>query len=44
LIRIEGFNTLGHRVEHISWWLLLLSMAGAAAALMILWRSTPDDP
>jgi membrane protease YdiL (CAAX protease family) len=43
LIRIEGFNTLGHRVEHISWWLLLLSMAGAAAALMILWRSTPDD-
>jgi membrane protease YdiL (CAAX protease family) len=44
LIRIEGFNTLSHRVEHISWWLLVLSVAGAAGALMIVWRSTADDP
>jgi membrane protease YdiL (CAAX protease family) len=43
LIRIEGFNTLSHRVEHISWWLLVLSVAGAAGALMIVWRSTADD-
>jgi membrane protease YdiL (CAAX protease family) len=43
LIRVEGFNTLGQQVEHISWWLLLLAVAGAAGALMIVWRSTADD-
>jgi len=43
LIRIEGFNTLSHRVEHINWWLLLLSLAGAVGALMIVWRSTADE-
>lgn len=43
LIRVEGFNTLGQQVEHISWWLLLLAGAGAAGALMIVWRSTADD-
>lgn len=40
LIRIEGFNTLSQEVEHISWWLLLVAMAGAAGALRIVWRST----
>ena len=43
LVRIEGFNTLSHRVEHISWWLLLLSVLGAAVALKIMWNSTEDD-
>ena len=43
LVRIEGFNTLSHRVEHISWWLLLLAVAGASVALLIVWRSTADD-
>jgi membrane protease YdiL (CAAX protease family) len=43
LVRIEGFNTLSHQVEHISWWLLLLSVVGAAVALRIVWSSTEDD-
>ena len=43
LVRIEGFNTLSHRVEHISWWLLLLSVLGAAVALKIVWNSTEED-
>ena len=43
LVRIEGFNTLSHHVEHISWWLLLLSVVGAAVALKIVWNSTEDD-
>jgi membrane protease YdiL (CAAX protease family) len=43
LLRIEGFNTLSHRVEHISWWLLLFAIAGASVALWIVWRSTADD-
>ena len=43
LVRIEGFNTLSHHVEHVSWWLLLLSMVGAAVALKIVWSSTEDD-
>lgn len=42
LVRIEGFNTLSHQVEHISWWLLLLSVVGAAVALRIVWSSTED--
>ncbi|MBW1907617.1 MAG: CPBP family intramembrane metalloprotease, partial [Deltaproteobacteria bacterium] len=42
LVRIEGFNTLSHQVEHISWWLLLLSVLGAAVALKIMWNSTED--
>ena len=40
LFRIEGFNTLDQDVEHISPWLLLLSLGIAAAALTIIWRST----
>ena len=44
LIRIEGFNTLSQQVEHISWWLLLAAIAGAAGALTIVWRSTPSEP
>ena len=43
LIRIEGFNTLSQEVEHISWWLLLLALVGAAAALRIVWRSTEAE-
>jgi membrane protease YdiL (CAAX protease family) len=42
LVRIEGFNTLSNQVEHISWWLLLLSVVGAAVALRIVWSSTED--
>jgi membrane protease YdiL (CAAX protease family) len=42
LIRIEGFNTLTQRVEHISWWLLLAAVAGTAGALTLVWRSTTD--
>jgi hypothetical protein len=34
---------LSHHVEHISWWLLLLSVVGAAVALKIVWSSTEDD-
>lgn len=47
LVRIEGFNTLAQHVEHISPWLVLVSLMGAAAALGVVWRSTPepsDDP
>jgi membrane protease YdiL (CAAX protease family) len=40
LVRIDGFNTLTREVEHISWWLLSLTIAGAAGALWIVWRST----
>jgi membrane protease YdiL (CAAX protease family) len=40
LVRIEGFNTLSPQVEHISWWLLTISFAGAAFALAIVWRFT----
>jgi len=40
LVRIEGFNTLTQRVEHVHWWLLLLGVAGTAGALWIVWRST----
>jgi membrane protease YdiL (CAAX protease family) len=42
LIRIEGFNTLSQHVEHISAWLLVASIAGAAGALAIVWRETSD--
>ena len=44
LLRVEGFNTLTQHVEHISWWLLLAAIAGAAGALTIVWRSTPSEP
>lgn len=44
LVRIEGFNTLDQRVEHISAWLLLLCIAGAAAVLAIIWRATDGEP
>lgn len=40
LVRIDGFNTLSREVEHISWWLLSLTIAGAAGALWIVWRAT----
>lgn len=40
LVPIEGFNTLSPQVEHISGWLLLASVLGAAGALTIVWRST----
>jgi membrane protease YdiL (CAAX protease family) len=43
LVRVEGFNTLSQRVEHIHWWLLLLSLAVAGGALAIVWRSTADE-
>lgn len=43
LLRIEGFNTLGDQVQHISWWLLLLSVAGMVGALSIVWRATDHE-
>jgi membrane protease YdiL (CAAX protease family) len=43
LLRIEGFNTLDQDVQHISPWLLLLSLGVAASALTIIWRSTEDQ-
>jgi membrane protease YdiL (CAAX protease family) len=43
LLRIEGFNTLSQEVEHISWWLLLMSTAGAAGVLVLLWRATEHE-
>jgi hypothetical protein len=43
LTRIEGFNTLSQEVEHISWWLLLMSLGGAVGMLMLLWRATEDE-
>ena len=43
LIRIEGFNTLDPQVQHISPWLLLVSMAGASLALLVVWRSTEHE-
>ncbi|MBW2547278.1 MAG: CPBP family intramembrane metalloprotease [Deltaproteobacteria bacterium] len=43
LVRIEGFNTLTQRVEHVQWWLLLLGVGGTAGALWIVWRSTADE-
>jgi membrane protease YdiL (CAAX protease family) len=43
LIRIEGFNTLSQQVEHISWWLVLVSVVAVAGALTIVWRSTADE-
>jgi len=43
LVRIEGFNTLTQRVEHIRWWLLLVAVAATAGALAIVWRSTADE-
>ncbi len=43
LLRVEGFNTLSQHVEHISWWLVLLALAGAAGALSIVWWATADQ-
>lgn len=43
LVRVEGFNTLDAEVVHISPWLLLLSVAGAGAALTIIWRSSEGE-
>jgi membrane protease YdiL (CAAX protease family) len=39
-VRIEGFNTLSQRIEHVAWWLLALAICGAAAALALIWRAT----
>lgn len=43
LVRIEGFNTLDQEVVHISPFLLAASLAAAAAALAVVWRSS-DGP
>lgn len=43
LLRVEGFNTLSQHVEHISWWVLLLAIAGVAGTLSIVWRETADE-
>ncbi|MGB5350160.1 MAG: CPBP family intramembrane glutamic endopeptidase [Polyangiales bacterium] len=43
VLRVEGFNTLSQKVEHISWWLVLLALTGAAGALSIVWRATTDQ-
>ena len=43
LLRIEGFNTLSDRVEHIGLWLVLISIVVTAGLLTVLWRSTEDD-
>jgi membrane protease YdiL (CAAX protease family) len=43
LIRIEGFNTLSQKVDHISPWLVLASIAGMATALWLIWRATDDS-
>ena len=43
LVRIEGFNTLDQQLQHISPWLLILSLGGAAAALGLIWRSTASE-
>ncbi len=42
LVRIEGFNTLSDRVEHISVWLIIASILAAAGLLTVLWRSTTE--
>jgi len=43
LLRIEGFNTLSQRVEHLSLWLLLVSTGALVALLAILWRATEES-
>ena len=43
LVRIEGFNTLAQHVEHISPWLVMVSLLGAVTALTIVWRSMPPE-
>jgi len=43
LVRVDGFNTLSPQVEHISWWLLAVSIGAAAGALTLVWRSTSDQ-
>jgi len=43
LLRIEGFNTLSQRVEHLSVWLLLVSTGALVALLAILWRATEES-
>lgn len=42
LLRIEGFNTLDARIEHISLWLLALAGGGFIGALTLIWRMTDD--
>jgi len=44
VIRVEGFNTLPDRIEHISVWVVLASVAAAAALLALLWRNTERPP
>jgi uncharacterized protein len=43
VIPIEGFNTLSQYVEHVSWWLVLVSAAATSAALWMIWRSTAHE-
>ena len=43
LLRVEGFNTLTEDVEHISWWVLLLAIAGVVGTLSIVWRETAGE-
>ncbi len=43
LVRIPGFNTLDPRVEHISPWLVLISLLGIVGMLALIWRSTTSD-
>ena len=43
LVRIDGFNTLTQRVEHISLWLVAVSLLGAVGTLSVVWRSMPTE-
>ena len=43
LLRIEGFNTLDPKVEHISPWLVILSLSAAGLILAVLWRATSTE-
>ena len=43
LFRIDGFNTLSDRVEHIGLWLILISILVTVGLLTVLWRSTEDE-
>lgn len=39
VVRIPGFNTLDPHVEHISPWLVLVSVLGVIGMLLLIWRS-----
>ncbi len=44
LVRVEGFNTLSDRVEHIALWLIFVSILAVAGLLTVVWRATEDGP